>query len=70
MLNPKSLKIAFIMATAAMLMAGCERAPENEGDGVTMEFVRIPAGEFMMGSPVGESGRSNNEEPQHQVKIT
>lgn len=70
MLNPKSLKIAFIMATAAMLMAGCERAPENEGDGVTMEFVRIPAGEFVMGSPVGESGRSNNEEPQHQVKIT
>jgi hypothetical protein len=35
-----------------------------------MEFVRIPAGEFMMGSPVGESGRSNNEEPRHQVKIT
>ncbi len=70
MFNTKSLKNAFIVATAAMLMAGCGRAPENEGDGVTMEFVRIPAGEFMMGSPVGESGRSNNEEPQHKVTLT
>lgn len=70
MFNSTSLKSAFIAATAAMLMAGCGRAPENEGDGVMMEFVRIPAGEFMMGSPVGESGRSNNEEPRHQVKIT
>ena len=70
MFNSISLKSALIVVTAAMLMAGCERAPENGGDGVTMEFVRIPAGEFMMGSPVGESGRHNNEGPQHKVKLT
>ena len=40
------------------------------GNGVTMRFVRIPAGEFTMGSPVGESGRHGNEGPQHQVRIT
>ena len=70
MFIPGSLRSAVIVATAAMLIAGCRRAPENEGDGLTMEFVRIPAGEFMMGSPVGESGRHDDEGPQHQVRIT
>jgi formylglycine-generating enzyme required for sulfatase activity/uncharacterized GH25 family protein len=44
--------------------------PIDSGDGVSMRFVLIPAGEFMMGSPVGESGRRNNEGPQHKVKLT
>jgi formylglycine-generating enzyme required for sulfatase activity len=34
-----------------------------------MEFVLIPAGEFMMGSPSGEKGRYNNEAPIHKVII-
>jgi len=66
----RSLISAVTVATVAMLTAGGVWATEEEGEGVTMEFVRIPAGEFMMGSPVGESGRSNNEEQRHQVKIT
>jgi formylglycine-generating enzyme required for sulfatase activity len=33
------------------------------------EMVAIPAGEFMMGSPPGEEGRSENEGPQHHVAI-
>jgi formylglycine-generating enzyme required for sulfatase activity len=40
------------------------------GGGVKMEFVLIPAGEFMMGSPVGEERRNSDEGPQHKVKIT
>jgi formylglycine-generating enzyme required for sulfatase activity/protocatechuate 3,4-dioxygenase beta subunit len=44
--------------------------PIDSGDGVSMRFVLISAGEFMMGSPVGESGRRNNEGPQHKVKLT
>ena len=34
-----------------------------------MKFVRIPAGEFVMGSPLNENGRDNNE-IQHRVKLT
>ena len=48
--------------------------PEEPGIGSTwreprtgMEFVWIPAGRFMMGSPENEKGRSNNESPQHEV---
>jgi formylglycine-generating enzyme required for sulfatase activity len=39
------------------------------GDGVTMEFVLIPAGTFVMGSPPDEEGRSKDEGPQHEVTL-
>ena len=42
---------------------------EDLGNGVTLEMVQIPAGTFLMGSPAGESGRSNAEGPQHQVTV-
>lgn len=37
--------------------------------GIGMEFVLIPAGEFMMGAPSGEEGREDNEGPVHKVTI-
>ncbi len=40
------------------------------GDGVAMELILIPAGEFLMGSPESEWGRDSSEGPQHSVKIT
>jgi len=40
------------------------------GGGVKMELVLIPAGEFLMGSPVDEAGREDNEGPQHKVRLT
>ena len=40
------------------------------GGGVTMEFVLVPAGEFLMGSPPTEKGRDSDEGPQHRVQIT
>ncbi len=35
----------------------------------SMEFVQIPAGEFMMGSPPNEQGRYDKEGPVHKVTI-
>ncbi|MBW8039038.1 MAG: SUMF1/EgtB/PvdO family nonheme iron enzyme [Planctomycetes bacterium] len=37
---------------------------------MTMQFVRIPRGEFLMGSPKDEEGHKRDEEPVHPVKIT
>ena len=34
-----------------------------------MEYVLVPAGTFVMGSPPGERGRSEAEGPQHQVSV-
>ena len=41
-------------------LSDCEQCPE---------LVVVPAGSFMMGSPLYEEGRSDNEDPQHRVMI-
>jgi formylglycine-generating enzyme required for sulfatase activity len=37
---------------------------------IGLQMVLIPAGTFLMGSPVGEAHRSGDEGPQHRVRIT
>ncbi|HUS48516.1 MAG TPA: formylglycine-generating enzyme family protein [Phycisphaerae bacterium] len=49
--------------------------PEEEifldlGGGVSVKLVLIPAGKFMMGSPVSEKGRQRDEGPQREVTIS
>lgn len=39
------------------------------GSNQTYDMVAMPAGEFLMGSPVSETGRNDNEGPQHKVKL-
>ena len=41
----------------------------QSGEKLSFEMVLIPAGSFLMGSPAGEAGRSDNEGPQHQVRL-
>lgn len=43
--------------------------PEIYTNSIGMEFVQIPAGEFMMGSLPDEEGRNDNEGPVHKVTI-
>ena len=41
-----------------------------EVNGVKFEFVSIPAGKFIMGSPQSEPERNANESPQHEVTLS
>jgi formylglycine-generating enzyme required for sulfatase activity len=66
----KSLRITTIAAIVVMLSADCLYSSEVKDDGVTMEFVRIPAGSFYMGSPASEEDREDDEGPVHEVHIT
>jgi len=43
--------------------------PTTYNNSIDMEFVKIPAGEFMMGSPSSEKDRFTDEVPFHKVTI-
>jgi len=43
---------------------------ESLGNGIDLEMVMIPEGEFMMGAPETELMSTNNERPQHLVNVT
>jgi len=49
---------------------GLKKKKINLGGDITMEFVYVPGGEFMMGSPSNEKRWLHPESPQHQVKIS
>jgi formylglycine-generating enzyme required for sulfatase activity len=42
---------------------------ENLPNGLTLEMVGLPAGQFLMGSPDSDPDASDSEKPQHQVKV-
>jgi len=42
---------------------------ESLTDGITLQMIVVPAGEFNMGSPKDEPGRSDDEGPQHLVNV-
>jgi formylglycine-generating enzyme required for sulfatase activity len=42
---------------------------EGLGNGVNLEMVAIPGGDFLMGAPLTEENSRDNERPQHRVKI-
>ncbi len=46
-----------------------ETITTQDGQKLSLEMVLIPGGTFLMGSPPGETGRAENEGPQHQVRL-
>jgi len=58
-------------ARPEMLAALAERLPSGRRmNSLGMEFVRVPAGSFLMGSPPDEPGRLDDEGPQRVVHLT
>ena len=56
-------------AVARRMLPGQAYA-EDLGNGVELELVWIPLGEFMMGSHNSEANRRSDEGPRHRVKLT
>ena len=54
------------VAEAADMKAYSDAIPKSRAK---FEMVPIPGGEFVMGSPIGEEGRDDDEGPQRKVKI-
>jgi formylglycine-generating enzyme required for sulfatase activity len=68
------LGLTALATTAALLpaQASSNTLTIDLGGGLKMEFVRIPHGKFVMGSPPTEKGRKtrDDEEAEHEVEIT
>lgn len=58
-----------LVSISDVLAAGAEQFSEITSDGLVVEMVVIPEGEFVMGSPDDEAGRSSHEGPQKTVRI-
>ncbi len=64
--------IGILLAGASAIVLGWGEDlgnPETYTNSAGMEFVLIPNGEFMMGSPSGERGTDGDESPVHKVTI-
>jgi formylglycine-generating enzyme required for sulfatase activity len=46
------------------------KAPKRMTNSIGMQFVLVPAGEFLMGSPTWDKDGQPDERPQHKVRIT
>lgn len=57
-------------ATQAPTPAPQTRVPQSRASVELPAMVRIPGGEFLMGSPASEPGRNTDEGPQRTVRIT
>jgi len=57
-------------APRAAAGAGAESFAESLGEGVDLQMLAIPAGQFLMGSPPDELEREEREGPQHPVRVS
>ena len=69
--------LAALGLALTMAMPGCSKAPPlppelavDLGNGIKLELVLIPAGEFEMGSPASDVEAPHMQKPQHRVRIT
>jgi formylglycine-generating enzyme required for sulfatase activity len=46
-----------------------DRLIENLGNGVKLEMIKVPSGEFLMGTVESETTSRENERPQHLVRV-
>src|SRR5215467_10246920 len=61
----------FAIAVSSLFLTVPSKAQTGSlKNAIGMEFVKIPAGEFMMGCSTGDSGCKSDEQPQHKVHIT
>ena len=64
------MRLAFVGALALAGVVYAQAPPAASKNSIGMEFVKIPAGEFMMGCSPGDSTCKDDEKPLHRVRIT
>jgi formylglycine-generating enzyme required for sulfatase activity len=67
-----AVSLAVVLVSLAIYLRLLRKGPAplpRLTNSLGMEFVQVPAGKFLMGSPANEKGREDDEE-QHEVEIT
>jgi len=62
--------MAIVVLIAARTGFAVEPRPAKSTNSLGMRFVRIEAGEFLMGSPAEDAEADDDERPQHRVRIS
>ena len=62
--------LAANVLAASLVSPAAAQTAETVSNSIGMEFIRIPAGTFMMGSPADDVQVSGHEQPQHEVTIS
>src|SRR5262249_47320604 len=65
-----ALALAVPTALPPVRAQDAARAPRVLTNSIGVKLARIPAGEFLMGSPPGDDQAEGDEKPQHRVRIT
>src|SRR5262245_39039289 len=65
----KRISSVILISLAAIVWVESIQAREPIENSIGMKLVLLPAGQFLMGSPVSEKGR-RNDEPQRRVTLT
>lgn len=69
MMQLKTYRYLWLFSSVVLFIISCTQSPKTLTNSIGMEFVLIPAGQFMMGAEPNDREAYDGEKPRHEVTI-